>query len=95
MLRQILVLLPLLIMFSCSSKAKTSVDTGNNKSDISLYKEGMKYLKAKDFENAIEVFTELEIIIILKFSSKVNLWLDLHSICRMNMKKPFLLLPNL
>ena len=38
------------------------MQTGNNKSDVSLYREGMKYLKAKDFENAIEVFTELEIV---------------------------------
>tara|TARA_A100001011_G_C14314781_1_gene847409 strand:- start:30 stop:770 length:741 start_codon:yes stop_codon:yes gene_type:complete len=34
----------------------------SNKSDIVLYKEGMNYLKAKDFENAVEIFTELEII---------------------------------
>ena len=51
MLRQILVFTILLIMFSCSSTNKTSINTGNNKSDVTLYKEGMKYLKAKDFEN--------------------------------------------
>ena len=50
MLRQILVFTILLIMFSCSSTNKTILDTGNNKSDVTLYKEGMKYLKAKDFE---------------------------------------------
>ena len=53
MLRQILIFTTLLVMFSCSSTSKTSVDTGNNKSDFTLYKEGMKYLKAKDFENAV------------------------------------------
>ncbi len=62
MLRYILVFSSLLIMFSCSSKSKINMQTGNNKSDVSLYREGMKYLKAKDFENAIEVFTELEIV---------------------------------
>ena len=60
--RQILVFTILFIMFSCSSINKTSINTGGNKSDITLYKEGMKYLKAKDFENAVEVFTELEIV---------------------------------
>jgi DNA uptake lipoprotein len=49
-------------MFSCSSTNKTILDTGNNKSDVTLYKEGMKYLKVKDFENAVEVFNELEIV---------------------------------
>ena len=74
MLRQILVFTTLLIMFSCSSTNKTSVDTGNNKSDITLYKEGMKYLKAKDFENAVEVFNELEIVHpYSSFSSKSQL----------------------
>ena len=62
MLRQILVFTILLIVFSCSSTNKTILDTGNNKSDVTLYKEGMKYLKLKDFENAVEVFTELEIV---------------------------------
>ncbi len=49
-------------MFSCSSTSKTSINNGSNKSDVSLYKEGMKYLKAKDFESAVEVFNELEIV---------------------------------
>ena len=62
MLRHISVFTILLIMFSCSSTKKTSINLGGNKSDISLYKEGMKYLKAKDFENAVEIFTELEIV---------------------------------
>ena len=62
MLRHISVCTILLIMFSCSSTKKTSINLGGNKSDISLYKEGMKYLKAKDFENAVEIFTELEIV---------------------------------
>ena len=62
MLRLLLVFSLLLIMFSCSSTSKTNVNTGNIKSDIALYKEGMRYLKAKDFENAVEIFTELEIV---------------------------------
>jgi len=50
-------------MFSCSSTSKTNINTGSsNKSDIALYKEGMRYLKEKDFENAIEIFTEVEIV---------------------------------
>ncbi len=74
MLRQILVFAILLIMFSCSSTNKTILDTGNNKSDVTLYKEGMKYLKVKDFENAVEVFNELEIVHpYSSFSSKSQL----------------------
>ena len=61
-------------MFSCSSTSKTSVNAGNIKSDIALYKEGMRYLKAKDFENAVEIFTELEIVHpYSNFSSKSQL----------------------
>ena len=74
MLRLLLVFSLLLTMFSCSSTSKTSVNAGNIKSDIALYKEGMKYLKAKDFENAVEVFTELEIVHpYSNFSSKSQL----------------------
>ena len=62
MLRLILVSSLLLIMFSCSSTSKNNLNTGSSKSDIALYKEGMRYLKLKDFENAIEIFTELEIV---------------------------------
>ena len=62
MLRRILVFPLLVIMFSCSLTSETKINTGSNKSDVTLYKEGMRYLKAKDFENAVEVFTELEIV---------------------------------
>ena len=62
MLRLFLVFSLLLILFSCSSTSKTNSNIGTNTSDIALYKEGMKYLKAKDFENAVEVFNELEIV---------------------------------
>ena len=62
MLKCILVFSLLLTMLSCSSTNKASINTGSSKSDIILYKEGMRYLKAKDFENAVEIFTELEIV---------------------------------
>ena len=42
MLRLLLVFSLLLTIFSCSSTSKTSVNAGNIKSDIALYKEGMK-----------------------------------------------------
>ena len=62
MLRLLLVFSLLFTVFSCSSSSKTDINTGISESDIALYKEGMKYLKLKDFENAVEVFTELEIV---------------------------------
>ena len=64
MLRLLLVFSLLLTLLSCSSTSKTNVNAGNIKSDIALYKEGMRYLKAKDFENAVEIFTELEICLL-------------------------------
>ncbi len=74
MLRLLLVFSLLLTLLSCSSTSKTRVNAGNIKSDITLYKEGMRYLKAKDFENAIEIFTELEIVHpYSNFSSKSQL----------------------
>ena len=62
MLRRILVFTIFLTMFSCSSTSNIGINNESNKSDVALYKKGMKYLKAKDFENAVEVFTELEIV---------------------------------
>jgi len=62
MLRRILVFTIFLTMFSCSSTSKIGINNESNNSDVALYKEGMKYLKLKDFENAVEVFTELEIV---------------------------------
>ena len=84
MLRLLLVFSLLLTMFSCSSTSKTSVNAGNIKSDIALYKEGMRYLKAKDFENAVEIFTELEIVHpYSNFSSKSQL---MSGICSVHVK---------
>lgn len=49
----------LLLVFSCSSNDKEAVNTFS--SDIELYKSGMSYLKKKEFAEAVEQFTELEI----------------------------------
>lgn len=61
MLRGILVTSLFIFLFSCSSTSTDGISV-NNKSDVALYREGMNHLKSKEFENAVEVFTELEIV---------------------------------
>ena len=49
----------LLVVLSCSSNDKKTTSTFS--SDIELYKSGMSYLKKREFTEAVEQFTELEI----------------------------------
>ena len=49
----------LLVVLSCSSYDKET--TSSFSSDIELYKSGMSYLKKREFTEAVEQFTELEI----------------------------------
>ena len=49
-----------LAIFSCSSNEKQTIPS-NFSSDIELYKTGMKNLKKKEFSDAVEQFTQLEI----------------------------------
>ena len=95
MLRQILVFTFSNNVFLFFNK-QTSVDSRNNKSDVTLYKEGMKYLKAKDFENAVEVFTELEIVHpYSSLSSKSQLMAGFAQYMSNEYEEAILLLPNL
>ena len=48
-----------LAVVSCSSNDKTETNTFS--SDIALYKSGMTSLKKKEFSEAVEQFTQLEI----------------------------------
>ncbi|MEC8265185.1 MAG: outer membrane protein assembly factor BamD [Pseudomonadota bacterium] len=52
-------LMLLLVVLGCSSNNKETSDTFS--SDIELYKSGMSFLKKKEFTEAVEQFTELEI----------------------------------
>ncbi len=52
-------LMLLLIVFSCSSNDNETTNTFST--DIKLYESGMSYLKKKEFTEAVEQFTELEI----------------------------------
>ena len=56
MLREILVISFIFLFVSCSS---TNEINTNNKSDITLYREGMNLLRKKEFDSAVEIFTEL------------------------------------
>ena len=49
----------LLVVLSCSSNDKET--TSSFSSDIELYKSGMSFLKKREFTEAVEQFTELEI----------------------------------
>ena len=63
----------------------------NNKSDVALFREGMNHLKSKEFENTVEVFTELEIVHPVSiYSSKSQLMAGSLNICLMSMKRLFL-----
>ena len=74
MLRVILVVSAFIFLISCSSTKKTTTINSYNKSDVSLYREGMRLLKSKKFEKAVEIFTELEIVHpYSRFSSKSQL----------------------
>ena len=50
----------LIFVLGCSNNEKTQT-TNNFSSDIELYKSAMNYLKKKEFDEAVETFTELEI----------------------------------
>ena len=74
MLRVILVASAFIFLISCSSTKTNTTISSSNKSDVSLYREGMKHLKTKKFEKAVEIFTELEIVHpYSRFSSKSQL----------------------
>ena len=50
----------LIFVLGCSNNEKTQT-TNNFSSDIELYKSAMNHLKKKEFDQAVETFTELEI----------------------------------
>ena len=50
----------LIFVLGCSNNEKTQT-TNNFSSDIELYKSAMNHLKKKEFDEAVETFTELEI----------------------------------
>ena len=50
----------LIFVLGCSNNEKTQT-TNNFSSDIELYKSAMNHLKKKEFNEAVETFTELEI----------------------------------
>ena len=52
MLRVILVVSAFIFLISCSSTKTTTTINSSSKSDVSLYREGMKLLKNKKFEKA-------------------------------------------
>ena len=56
-----ILLIRYIFFISCSSTEETNF-SNDSQSDVALYREGMKYLKSKEFDEAIEIFTELEII---------------------------------
>ena len=60
MLSNMIRLILFLAIFSCSSNEKQTIPS-NFSSDIELYKTGMKNLKKKEFSDAVEQFTQLEI----------------------------------
>ena len=52
----------------------------------------MNLLRKKEFDSAVEIFTELEIVHpYSSYSSKARLWQDLPSTCQINMKRQYLL----
>ena len=59
MFSNVIRLILFLAVVSCSSDEKKV--TNNFSSDISLYKSGMNNLKKKEFAEAVEQFTQLEI----------------------------------
>ena len=60
MKKKLLVIIFILLINSCSSDNNLTNNTPLN-NDVGLYNAGMKLLKAKKFDEAIERFTELEI----------------------------------
>ena len=54
-------LLVIFFLISCSSTEETDFSI-DSQSDVALYRKGMKSLKSKEFDEAIEIFTELEIV---------------------------------
>ncbi len=56
----VLILISILFFSSCSSDREIQANI-SSLDDVSLYNEAMKHLKKKEFEEAIENFTELEI----------------------------------
>lgn len=60
MFSSILRFIVLIFVLGCSNNEKTQT-TNNFSSDIELYKSAMNHLKKKEFGEAVETFTELEI----------------------------------
>ncbi len=60
MFSSILRFIVLVFVLGCSTNEKTQT-TNNFSSDIELYKNAMNHLKKKEFNEAVETFTELEI----------------------------------
>ncbi len=52
----------ILLLFSCSSSNEDKNIDNQIKTDVVLYREGMKYLKMREYEKSVEIFSELEIV---------------------------------
>ena len=57
----VLNLILMTFLSSCSSNTELDNSFSTNTSDVNLYNQAMIKLKKKEFEEAIEIFTELEI----------------------------------
>ena len=71
MLREILVISFIFLFVSCSSK--NEIDTNNKAINVALYEKGMNLLRKKEFDSAVEIFTELQIVKCIRYSSKSQL----------------------
>ena len=52
----------IILLFSCSSSNEDKNVSNQIKTDVVLYREGMKYLKMREYEKSVEIFSELEIV---------------------------------
>ena len=76
--------------FSSCSSNKDENSFSTNISDVNLYNQAMIKLKKKDFEEAIEIFTELEIQYPYSpWAARDNFSLDLHIIRQMSTMKQY------
>ncbi len=60
-MKNIVLVLALILLSSCSTNEEFNNSFSSNSSDVSLYNQAMAKLKKKEFEEAIDIFTELEI----------------------------------
>ena len=60
MKKTLLIIIIFYFLQACSSKKEFALNI-NNEDDVNLYNKVMIKLKSKEFEEAIEIFTELEV----------------------------------